>query len=51
MGESSKPFVFTIWVTTGGTDVALALSVPKEQSPAWWELLTRACATADRGAE
>jgi len=51
MGESSKPFVFTIWVTTGGTDVALVLSVPKEQSPAWWKLLTKACARADRGAQ
>ncbi|CAB4877675.1 MAG: hypothetical protein F2793_05225 [Actinobacteria bacterium] len=46
MGESSKPFVFTLWVTTDGLDVPLVLAVTKADSAAWWELLASACAAA-----
>lgn len=44
MGESSKPFVFTLWVTSQGTDVPLVLAVPRESQGVWWNLLSDACA-------
>ena len=43
MGESSKPFVFTLWIRADGVDVPLVLAVPKADLPVWWDLLASAC--------
>ena len=43
MGESSKPFVFTLWVRADGADVPLVLAVPTADLPTWWSLLATAC--------
>lgn len=48
MGESSKPFVFTLWVASEGADVPLVLAVPRTKQAAWWNLLSNACAAARR---
>lgn len=46
MGESSKPFAFTLWVRSKGTDVPLVLAVQKVNQGRWWSLLSSACAQA-----
>ncbi len=43
MGESSKPFVFTLWVRADGADVPLVLAVPTADLAIWWSLLASAC--------
>jgi hypothetical protein len=43
MGESSKPFVFTLWVRADGVDVPLVLAVPAADLSAWWQRLAEAC--------
>lgn len=49
MGESSKPFVFTLWVRADGVDVPLVLTVPTADLPAWWDRLSKACAEIRQG--
>lgn len=46
MGESSKPFVFTLWVAYEDAAVPLTLAVPKADQARWWNLLASACAAA-----
>ena len=49
MGESSKPFVFTLWVQADGVDVPLVLAVSKADLPRWWDLLANACTDIRQG--